>query len=133
MPKRYHCPVELTIDLVGGKWGVVILAHLKEGARRYGELRRRMPDVSEKMLTQRLRELEASGLVVRDDHGTVPPRVEYRLSDEGWSLTPVLQALYDWGLARAARTGTPIAMPAADSTEAVAAGSAGAPQRLVSP
>jgi len=108
MTKRYHCPVELTVDVVGGKWRVVILARLKEGVHRYGELRRRMPGISEKMLTQRLRELEADGLVARDDLETVPPHVEYRLTDEGRSLTPVLQALYDWGLERAARTGVPV-------------------------
>jgi DNA-binding HxlR family transcriptional regulator len=68
-----------------------------------------MPGVSEKMLTQRLRELEAAGLVVRVDHGSTPPHVEYRLTDEGRSLAPVLQALYDWGTARAARTGVPVA------------------------
>jgi DNA-binding HxlR family transcriptional regulator len=108
MSKRYHCPVELAVDVIGGKWRSVILSHLKEGVHRYGELRRRMPDVSEKMLTQRLRELEADGLVVRRDLGTTPPHVEYRLTDEGHSLAPVLQALYDWGVARAERTGTPI-------------------------
>jgi DNA-binding HxlR family transcriptional regulator len=109
--KQYHCAVELTLDIVGGKWRTVILAHLKEGVHRYGELRRRMPDVSEKMLAQRLRELEADGLVVRKDFGTVPPHVEYQLTEEGRSLAPVLQALYDWGTARAARTGTPIVEP----------------------
>lgn len=108
MPKRYSCPVELAVDVVGGKWRPVILAHLKQGVHRYGELRRLMPGVSEKMLIQRLRELEADGLVARDDHETVPPRVEYRLTAEGLSLAPVLQALYDWGAARAERTGTPI-------------------------
>jgi DNA-binding HxlR family transcriptional regulator len=109
MEKRYHCPVELAVDVIGGRWRPVILAHLKEGVHRYGELRRRMPQVSEKMLIQRLRELESDGLVSRHDHGTVPPRVEYRLTEEGVSLTPVLQALYDWGSARAARTGATIA------------------------
>jgi DNA-binding HxlR family transcriptional regulator len=109
--KVYHCPVELAVDVVGGRWRTVILSHLKEGVHRYGELRRRMPGVSEKMLTQRLRELEADGLVRRDDLGTMPPHVEYRLTEEGRSLAPVLQALYDWGLARAARTGTPIGSP----------------------
>ena len=108
MEKRYHCPVELAVDVIGGRWRPVILAHLKEGAHRYGELRRRMPQVSEKMLVQRLRELEADGLVSREDFGTVPPHVEYRLTEEGASLAPVLQALYDWGAARAARTGTPM-------------------------
>lgn len=104
MDKDYHCPVELAVGVIGGRWRPVILAHLKEGVHRYGELRRRMPHVSEKMLVQRLRELEADGLVSRHDHGTVPLRVEYRLTEEGRSLAPVLQALYDWGVARAART-----------------------------
>ncbi|MEO3744227.1 helix-turn-helix domain-containing protein [Plantactinospora sp. B5E13] len=108
MIRRYDCPVELAVDVIGGKWRPVILAHLKEGVHRYGELRRRMPGISEKMLTQRLRELEADGLVVRHDHGTNPPHVEYRLTEEGLSLAPVLQALYDWGTGRAARTGTTI-------------------------
>jgi DNA-binding HxlR family transcriptional regulator len=104
MVKRYHCAVELAVDVVGGKWRPVILAHLKEGVHRYGELRRRMPQVSEKMLVQRLRELEADGLVVRRDLGTSPPHVEYELTAEGRSLIPVLQALHDWGTARATRT-----------------------------
>ena len=105
MPKRYSCPVELTVDVVGGRWRTVILSHLKEGVHRYGELRRLIPGISEKMLTQRLRELEADGLVSRRDLGTVPPHVEYDLTGEGRSLAPVLQALYDWGVGRAARTG----------------------------
>jgi DNA-binding HxlR family transcriptional regulator len=86
----------------------VLLAHLKEGPLRYGELRRLTPGISEKMLTQRLRELAADGLVARRDRGTVPIQVEYDLTVEGRTLAPVLQALYDWGVARAERTGTPI-------------------------
>ncbi|GAA3337622.1 helix-turn-helix domain-containing protein [Amorphoplanes nipponensis] len=105
MPKRYSCPVELTVDVVGGRWRTVLLSHLKEGVHRYGELRRLTPGISEKMLSQRLRELEADGLVRRRDRGTVPPHVEYDLTDEGRSLAPVLQALYDWGVARAERSG----------------------------
>jgi DNA-binding HxlR family transcriptional regulator len=105
VPKRYSCPVELAVDVVGGRWRTVLLSHLKEGVRRYGELRRLMPGISEKMLSQRLRELEADGLISRRDLGTVPPHVEYDLTDEGRSLAPVLQALYDWGVARAERTG----------------------------
>jgi DNA-binding HxlR family transcriptional regulator len=108
MAKHYNCAVELAVDVIGGAWRPVILAHLKEGVHRYGELRRRLPGVSDKMLTQRLRELEHDGLIERHDFGTVPPRVEYRLSAEGRTLVPVLQALYDWGTARAERTGTPV-------------------------
>ncbi|QBS43985.1 MULTISPECIES: helix-turn-helix domain-containing protein [Nocardia] len=103
--KRYHCAVEVTVDLIGGKWKPVILAHLKEGVRRYGELRRAMPTTSEKMLVQQLRELEADGLVRRTVFDTVPPQVEYDLTDEGWSLVPALTALYEWGEKRAERTG----------------------------
>ncbi|HYN93135.1 MAG TPA: helix-turn-helix domain-containing protein [Pilimelia sp.] len=114
MTKRYHCPVELAVDVVGGRWLPVILAHLKEGVHRYGELRRRMPGISEKMLTQRLRELTAAGLVTRQDLGTTSLHVEYRLTDEGRSLAPVLQALHDWGVARAARAGGHFADPLAE-------------------
>ncbi|MBB5856750.1 winged helix-turn-helix transcriptional regulator [Amycolatopsis umgeniensis] len=103
--KRYHCAVELAVDVIGGKWKPVILAHLKEGVHRYGELRRRMPDVSEKMLTQHLRELEADGLVHRESREGRVPHVEYRLTDEGERLRPALEALYDWGTRRAADQG----------------------------
>jgi DNA-binding HxlR family transcriptional regulator len=103
--KRFSCPVELTVEVIGGRWRTVILSRLKEGVHRYGELRRLVPGISEKMLTQRLRELEADGLVTRRDLGTVPPHVEYDLTDTGRSLEPVLQALYDWGLARARTDG----------------------------
>ncbi len=103
--KRYHCAVELAVDVLGGKWKPVILSQLKEGVHRYGELRRRMPGVSEKMLTQHLRELEADGLVRRESRAGRVPHVEYRLTEEGERLRPVLQALYDWGTRRAADTG----------------------------
>ena len=93
------------MHVLGGRWRTVLLSHLKEGVHRYGELRRLVPGISEKMLSQRLRQLEADGLVTRRDLGTVPPHVEYELTEEGRSLAPVLQALYDWGVARAARRG----------------------------
>ena len=111
MSKRYYCAVELAVDVIGPKWRPVILAHLKEGVHRYGELRRRMPAVSEKMLVQRLRELEADGLLTRQDHQTKPPHVDYRLTEEGRSLATVLQTLHEWGTARAARTGVAILEP----------------------
>jgi DNA-binding HxlR family transcriptional regulator len=103
--KRFSCPVELTMDVIGGRWRTVLLSRLKEGVHRYGELRRLVPGISEKMLSQRLRELEADGLITRRDLGTVPPHVEYDLTDAGRSLAPVLQALYDWGVARAEADG----------------------------
>ncbi|KJK41901.1 HxlR family transcriptional regulator [Lentzea aerocolonigenes] len=98
----YHCPVELALDVIGGKWRAVILAHLKERPHFYGELRRKVPGISEKMFVQRLRELQDAGLVARAE---VPPHVEYSLTEEGRSLGPALQALYDWGVRRAALTG----------------------------
>ncbi|MET0236150.1 MAG: helix-turn-helix domain-containing protein [Kibdelosporangium sp.] len=103
---RYYCPVELTMDTIGGKWAVVILAHLKQGPLRYGELRRLMPDITEKMLTQRLRELETDGLIERTVHSEIPPAVSYRMIDD--ELRTVLQALYTWGEHRAARDGVKI-------------------------
>jgi len=96
------------MDVIGGRWRTVLLSRLKEGVHRYGELRRLVPGISEKMLSQRLRELEADGLIVRRDRERVPPHVEYELTEEGRSLAPVLQALYDWGAARAERTGTDV-------------------------
>jgi DNA-binding HxlR family transcriptional regulator len=101
----YDCPVELALDVIGGKSRAVILAHLKERPHHYGELRRKVTGISEKMFGQRLRELQDAGLVARVE---VPPRVEYSLTEEGRSLGPALQALYDWGVQRAARTGTPL-------------------------
>lgn len=96
------------MDVVGGRWRTVILSRLKEGVHRYGELRRLVPGITEKMLSQRLRELEADGLIVRRDLERVPPHVEYELTAEGRSLAPVLQALYDWGVARAERDGVEV-------------------------
>src|SRR4051794_40190523 len=93
----YHCPVEVAVDVIGGKWTPVILAHIKERPRRFSELRRLIPDITEKMLTERLRSLEADGIVRRDVGDQARPHVEYRLTSVGQSLVPVLQALYDWG------------------------------------
>ncbi|HVW41250.1 MAG TPA: helix-turn-helix domain-containing protein [Amycolatopsis sp.] len=109
MGRRYYCPVELTIEVIGGKWKPVILAHLKEGVHRYGELRRRMPGISEKMLTQQLRELEADGLVSRRARDGRTPHVEYRLTPDGLALGPALHALYQWGERRAAASGVTFA------------------------
>jgi len=107
-PKRYSCPVEVTIDVIGAKWAPVILAHLKQQPLRYAQLRRLMPRTSEKMLAQRLRELEAGGLVRRRADSTIPPRVDYALTEEGRTLAPVLQALYDWGAEWAEENGITI-------------------------
>lgn len=103
------------MDTIGGKWAVVILGHLKERPRRYGELRRLVPEITEKMLTQRLRELEAAHLIERTVHEAAVRTVTYRLIDPG--LRPVLQALYDWGGTLAARDGIEISSPGTDPAE----------------
>ena len=97
----YHCPVEVTAEVIGGKWTTVILAQLKESPRRYSELRRLVPDITEKMLVQRLRELEAAAIVRRTVVTDTPPHVSYDLTAEGRTLEPILQAMFDWGLLRA--------------------------------
>ena len=98
LPKTFGCPVELSLALLGGKWKAVILARLKDGPLRYGELRRLIPRLSDKVLTERLADLQALGLVApAGGHGGRG----YRLTARGETLRPVLQALYDWGEARA--------------------------------
>lgn len=104
------CPVELTLSVIGGKWNVLILRDLLPGTKRFGELRRSLGGVSQKVLTDRLREMEARGLLERRVYAEVPPRVEYSLTELGRSLAPVLEALHAWGdahragLERAARS-----------------------------
>lgn len=96
------------MNVIGGKWTPVILSHLKQQPLRFSQLSRLIPDITEKMLTQRLRSLEADGIVNRTVVGNTPPHVRYDLSDAGHSLGSVLQALYDWGGDRAAALGLAI-------------------------
>jgi DNA-binding HxlR family transcriptional regulator len=99
MRKTYGCPVELSLDLLGGKWKSVILARLKDSPLSYGELRRLIPDLSDKVLTERLKGLEARGLLTRtrSSSPSQPARLRYALTERGKSLRPVLEALYSWG------------------------------------
>lgn len=92
-----HCPVETTLDLIGGKYKALILWHLADGQLRFSELRKNIGSVTAKMLTQQLRELESQGLINRKVFPVVPPRVEYSLTDLGQSLMPVLITMRDWG------------------------------------
>ena len=91
------CPVETTLALIRDKWTILILRDLLGGTKRFGELRRSIGSVSQKVLTERLREMETSGLVNRTVYAEVPPRVEYSLTSLGLSLRPVLSAMWDWG------------------------------------
>ncbi len=91
------CPVEPTLTLISDKWKVLILRDLMSGARRFGELKRSLGAVSQKVLTAQLRQMEDSGLLTRTVYPEVPPRVEYRLTDLGRSLKPVLDAMQSWG------------------------------------
>lgn len=95
--KHYGCPVELSLEFVGGKWKTVILAWLKEAPHRYGELRSRLPGVADKVLTQRLKELEALGLVAKAPIDEQRAVHVYRLTERGESLRPILDSLYVWG------------------------------------
>ena len=92
-----NCPVESALDVIGGKWKVVILFRLFEGTKRFNELRRLLPNVTQRMLTNQLRELERDGLVKRTVYAQVPPKVEYSVTDRGRTLKPVLGALRKWG------------------------------------
>ena len=103
--QTYNCPVEAAIDVIGGKWKAVILWWLYQRTRRFAELRRKIPGITEKMLTQQLRELEADGVVSRKVYPTVPPKVEYSLTEYGRSLKRALQAICEWGQKHMERTG----------------------------
>lgn len=90
-------PIDATMRLVGGKWKCAILCHLAEDSRRTGELRRLLGGVSQKVLTEQLRELERDGLIARTVYAEVPPRVDYRLTELGDTLRPVIDAMCAWG------------------------------------
>ncbi|MEM1059756.1 MAG: helix-turn-helix domain-containing protein [Verrucomicrobiota bacterium] len=94
---RPACPVEATLEMIGGKWKGMVLYYLLNGKMRFSELRREIGCVTQRMLTKQLRELEASGLINRIVYAEVPPRVEYELTKEGKSLKPVLLTLKKWG------------------------------------
>ena len=91
------CPVETTLTLIGDKWKVLILRDLRDGTKRFGELRRSLSGISQKVLTSNLRDMEASGLISREVFPEVPPRVEYTLTKLGVSMTPILDAMASWG------------------------------------
>lgn len=91
------CPVETTLTLISDKWKVLILRDLLPGTKRFGELKKSVGDVSQKVLTAQLRQMEGNGLLTRTVYPEVPPRVEYTLTELGYSLKPVLDAMWSWG------------------------------------
>ncbi len=96
-PSTFTCPLEATVQLIGGKYKAIILWHLMHGTLRYSELHRKMPHATDKMLAQQLRELERDGLINRVVYPVVPPKTEYSLTEFGKSLTPILDAMCNWG------------------------------------
>jgi DNA-binding HxlR family transcriptional regulator len=103
MRKQRHmdydeCPIEGAMDIIGGKWKPSILYRLADGTKRFGELQRLLKTITQRTLTQQLRDLERDGMISRHVYPEVPPRVEYSLTDRGRSLEPVLALLFDWGV-----------------------------------
>ena len=92
------CPVETTLMLISDRWKVLIIRDLLDGTKRFGELKKSIGSISQKVLTSNLREMEADGLVNRKVYAEVPPRVEYTLTDTGYSLKPILDAMVEWGM-----------------------------------
>jgi DNA-binding HxlR family transcriptional regulator len=104
MPEQSDwCPVAATVEVIGGKWKPTILLQLKDGPKRFNELRRRIPQITQRMLTIQLRALEDHGIIRREVHELVPPHVEYSFSEKGRTLGLILDAMEDWGNAYGAR------------------------------
>ncbi|MBS0169915.1 MAG: helix-turn-helix transcriptional regulator [Nitrospira sp.] len=99
MAKDTGCPTEQTLDVITGRWKVMVIYWLLKGERRFNRLQRELNGITHRTLTKQLREMEADGLVERYDFGETPPRVEYRLSPLGRSLEPILVAMHDWAMA----------------------------------
>ena len=107
----FNCPVEATLSVIGGKWKAIILFYLsRRETIRFGEFKRFIPGITQKMLTQQLRELEQDGLIVRTVYPQVPPRVEYSISEYGQTLDPILSMMCSWGVEHMSRSDMPEAV-----------------------
>ncbi len=95
---RLTCEVESTLKVIGGRWKVLIIRELIEGVKRFGELQRSLNGITQKMLSQQLRELEEDGIIHREVYPQIPPKVEYSLTLLGESLKPILYAMHEWGI-----------------------------------
>ena len=96
--KGINCPVSATLQVIGGKYKALILWHLVDNTLRFSQLQRLVPGATPKMLTQQLRELEHNGLILRTVYPVVPPKVEYSLTEKGVTLSPILEAMFEWGI-----------------------------------
>lgn len=95
---RLTCAVETTLKVIGGRWKVLIIRELMTGVKRFGELQRSLPGITQKMLTQQLREMEEDAIIHRQVYAQIPPKVEYSLTPLGESLQPILYAMHEWGV-----------------------------------
>jgi DNA-binding HxlR family transcriptional regulator len=111
LPSKFNCPTEFALTVLGGKWKTIILAYLSERPCHYGELRQLLPGLSDKVLTERLRDLQQSGLVARSKLSVSKSRAPYELTARGATLTPILTDLYLWGSRHAATFGVHVGNP----------------------
>ena len=95
--QTFHCALDVTMNYIGGKWKTVVIWYLRKDKKRFGELKKHIPDITEKMLSLTLRQLESDGLVERTVFAEVPPRVEYSLTAQGKSLLPLVEEMAAWG------------------------------------
>lgn len=95
--KEYHCALDITMSFIGGKWKTVVLWYLRKDKKRFSELKKQIPDITEKMLSLQLKQLELDGIVERKVFAEVPPKVEYTLTDFGKTLIPMLEEMAKWG------------------------------------
>lgn len=103
--ETYYCAMDVSMSFIGGKWKTVVLWYLRKGPKRFGELKKLIPPITEKMLSLQLKELEKDGIVKRSIFPEVPPRVEYELTDEGKTLLPLLEEIAAWGRRKAKLNG----------------------------
>lgn len=106
----YNCPVDVALEVLGGKWTIQVLWYLSQGVQRFGQLRRSIPGITQKVLTRELRALEGHGVVQRRAYAQVPPRVEYSITSYGRTLDPLLDVMCEWGIEHARRRSLPVRM-----------------------
>jgi len=101
----FHCALDVTMRFIGGKWKAVVIWYLRNGKKRFGELKSHIPDITDKMLSLQLKALEQDGIVSRKVYAEVPPKVEYALTEEGATLIPIVESIAKWGRTKAEREG----------------------------